>query len=68
MSGACRRAANEATAFTAEVMADPDRTFAEGMAAAWEEQKAIEAWRNQPETEGARADLDAGLTDMEAGS
>lgn len=58
-----RKAADEATAFTAEVMADPNRSFAEGMAAAWEEQQAYEAWRNQPVHEGARTDLE-----LEAGT
>lgn len=59
--------ANEATALTFEVMADPKASFAERYAAAWEEQKAIEAWRNQPEINGAHPELGAGLTDMEAG-
>ena len=66
-SSSFRLAANEATKLTAEVMADPAASFAERYAAAAEEKAALDAWRNQPETKGVRADLDAGSADMEAG-
>ena len=56
-----------ATWRTAQVMADPDATMADRLAAAEAEAAAITARRHQPETEGARADLDAGLGDFEAG-
>jgi hypothetical protein len=49
-----------ATWRTAEVNADPRSTMAEREAAAWAEAAAITARRHQPETEGVRADLEAG--------
>ena len=45
----------------------PVTTMAERIRAAEAEEAALCAWRNQPETEGASADLDAELTDKEAG-
>ena len=61
-----RTEAYEATQLTAEVMADPAASMAERYAATVAEEAAINAWRNQPEMEGAHADLDAGLADWEA--
>ena len=53
-----RAKADKATALSAEVLADPEASFAERYAAVWEEKQAYEAWRNQPVHEGARTDLE----------
>ena len=58
---AARVEADRATRHTAQVMANPNATMGDRLAAAEAEEAAIYAWRNQPEIEGAHADLGAGL-------